>query len=200
MTEHVLTEETVRDCIDKLIELPVHRHFPGYLCLVREAEQRGRTTNLNFEYTEFFNEFFRIADGDKPYFVPFKQAEDPSWSTLRFNENVAGTYAQSSLRDTSPLIEVVNADGSGQDTIWSIVDEHWIVVRTRLCNSTRIPVEALAGFLFRDYAFSAHEPDENTLIDTFCEEFYYGRTSDDFKHLYETGAMDINTEDFREYE
>ncbi|APE95415.1 hypothetical protein HSR6_0962 [Halodesulfurarchaeum formicicum] len=58
----------------------------------------------------------------------------------------------------------------------------------------------MAGFLFRDYTFSAHAPDGNTLVDAFCEEFYYGRASDEFQHLYEMGAVDLGSEDFREHE
>jgi hypothetical protein len=200
MTEYVLTKEAVRDCIDELVKLPAHRHFPGYLCLVREAGRGGRTTGLDFNYNEFFDAFFRVADGDKPYFVPFKEADDPNWPTLRFNENVAGTYAPSSLRDTSPLRDVANVDGSGHGATWSLVDEHWIPACTHFCNSTRVSVEALAGFLFRDYAFSAHAPDGNTLVDAFCEEFYYGRASDEFQHLYEMGAVEFGSEDFREHE
>lgn len=200
MAKHVLTPEAVRSCINELVSLPIHRHFPGYLCLVRESGRQGQTHKLNFEYTNFFNSFFRVADRNKPYFVPFKRADNPAWSALRFNENVAGTYAPSSLRDTSPLFEVSVVDGSGHSATWSLYDEHWIPAYEHFSDNTRIPVEALAGFLFRNYAFTASSPDQNTLVNAFCEEFYYGRVSDEFQRLYSIGEFNINSEDFNRYE
>jgi hypothetical protein len=198
MTEYVLTTDTVQDCIDRLVALPIHRHLPGYLCLRREAGRKDMDAGLDFEYTKFFENYFRVADGDKPYFVPFTQAENPDWAALRFNNNVAGTYAQSSLRSTSPLYEVAYDEGEGYGVTWSLHDEHWILARTHLCDSEPIPVEALSAFLFRDYAFSAHTPNAETLVDAFCEDFYYGRASDEFQHLYETGTIDITPDNFTE--
>jgi len=201
MTEYVLTTDAVRRCIDELIELSVHRHFPGYLCLVQEADRRGRDTGLEFEYNDFFDAFFKVAgDGDKPYFVPFREHGTEHMSTLRFNRNVAGTYAPSSLRDTSPLREVAAVEGERQNAAWTLADEHWILARTHFCNSESIPVEALAGFLFRDYALSAQNPNSETLVDAFCEEFYYGRASDEFQHLYDMGEFEVSAEDFTEHE
>jgi len=201
MTEYVLTADTVRNCTDELVDLPIHRHFPGYLCLVREAGRDGRITGLNFRYHEFFDEFFKIAeDGDKPYFVPFTKANNVSWATLRFNRNVSGTYAPSSLRETSPLRQSASIEGSGHSATWTLAEEHWIMARTHFCGGEMLPVEALAGFLLRDYAMSAQTPNGETLIDAFCEEFFYGRASDGFQHLYETGSFEVTPEDFVEYE
>ena len=201
MIEYVLTTDAVRRCINELVELPVHRHFPGYLCLVREADRRGGDAGLDFEYNEFFDSFFKVAeDGDKPYFVPFREHGTKNWSTLRFNQNVAGTYAPSSLRETSPLRDVASVEGKGRNATWTLTEEHWILARTHFCNGEAVPVEALAGFLFRDYALSAETPNAETLIDVFCEEFYHGRESDVFQHLYSTGEFAVSTEDFIEHE
>lgn len=199
MTECVLTTDAVRHCIDELVELPVHRHFPGYLCNVREAGSRGNDAGLEFEYTQFFEAFFKgAAGGDKPYIVPFRAHGTDDWSTLQFNRNVGGTCAPLSRRNTSPLCDVATVEGERQNATWTLADGHWILARTHFPNSAQVPVEALAGFLFRDYALSTQTPTGETLVDKFCEEFYYGRESKAFQHLYSTSEFEIATEDFNE--
>lgn len=199
MTEYVLTREAIQDTIEELIDLPVHPHFPGYLCLIQESNRLSQLSGLGFDYFKFFNTYLKISDQNPPYFVPFNQAENPDWSALRFNENVSGTYAPSSLRETSPLRQVAKIEGSGHSTNWSLVDQHWEIAREALCRDQKVPVELLAAFLFRDYSFSAQNPNSETLVGAFCEEFYYGRASDAFQHLYDVGSYEFTAEDFTEW-
>jgi hypothetical protein len=86
----------------RLREQKIHPNFAGYLCLKRTAARDGRTTDLRPDFKAFFDTFLRVSGGseDRPYLKPF-----PSDVKLWFNPNVAGSFAPSSLRPTSPFFE-----------------------------------------------------------------------------------------------
>lgn len=197
MTQHVLTVDAVRESFWDLVDLPIHRLFPGYLCLRREAGQEGRTSDLNFDYNEFFDGFFKMRSGKKPYLVPFT-VENTSETELWFNKNVAGTYAPSSLRTTTPLLQVMNFEKDGRISRWKLLENHAELAREHLCNGEYIPVEALAAYLFRDHGFEVEQPSADTLVQAFCEEFVYDPDDDEFTDLYSTGTTSITNEDFLE--
>jgi len=92
MTRYVLKPEVVRDCLHRLIDAPIHRMFPGYLCLQQQSGLDNRKTGLSFPYNEFFDDYLRVGedDSDKPYFVPFNShryvesnSSRISWQKLR---------------------------------------------------------------------------------------------------------------------
>lgn len=204
MTRYVLRPEVVRDCLHRLIDEPIHRMFPGYLCLQQQAAQANRTTGLSFPYNEFFDDYLRVRDdSDRPYFVPFTQAENPSKAELWNNKNVAGTYAPSSLRSTAPLMQIAEVEEGGHNSKWGIAEHHWELARHNLCDDTQVPVESLAAYLLRDYAIEvddADEPSAYTLVETFTEEFGYEFGGDAFSHLYRTSDSEISQESFAGYD
>lgn len=202
MTTHVLAPTVVQDCLHRLIKKPIHRLFPGYLCLHQQAALEGRTTGISFPYNDFFDDYFRIkgSDADKPYYVPFTQAENPSLESLWFNHNVAGTYAPSSIRPTAPLMEIAELEEGGRDSKWGLKDNHWKLARLHLCDGEQIPAESLAAFLFRDYGFVDDEPSAYTLIETFTSEFGYELGGEAFSHLYRTGDSKITEDDFEQHD
>jgi hypothetical protein len=196
MSHYVLKPSVVENCLRRLVDASVHRLFPGYLCLHQQAGLHGRTTDLPFPYTEFFDAYFRVRDGDKPYFVPFKQTRDPDDSAFWFNSNVAGTYAPSSLRMNSPLLQVVNIEETGHNSRWGLTDDHWKLAKHHLAGGEPVPVESLAAFLLRDYALEVEEPSAYDLVAAFAEEFHYEMGSREFTTLYKTGDSNISTESF----
>lgn len=197
MTQYVLKPEVVRDCLHRLIDEPIHRMFPGYLCLQQQATQENRTSGLSFPYNEFFDDYLRVRDdSDRPYFVPFTQAENPSLGELWNNKNVAGTYAPSSLRSTAPLMKIAEIEEGGHNSKWAIEDRHWELARHNMCEGDQVPVESLAAYLLRDYAFEADEPSAYTLVETFNEEFGYEFGGEPFSHLYRTSDSDIEASSF----
>lgn len=200
MTRYVLKPSVVKDCFWRLVEAPIHRLFPGYLCLQQQAGIEGRTTGLSFPYNEFFNSYFEVLDGNKPYLVPFTQAKNVSDSSLWLNSNVAGTYAPSSLRSTSPLMQVATLEEGGHNSKWGLNTEHWKLARLEICDGEPVPVESLAAYLFRDFAFETNEPSAYTMVRAFTDEFGYDLGGSAFAHLYETGDSDITEEAFIEYE
>lgn len=202
MTRYVLKSEVVQDCLHRLIGESIHRMFPGYLCLQQQAGLENRTTGLSFPYNEFFDDYLRIedADPDKPYFVPFTQSGEPSLDTLWNNKNVAGTYAPSSLRPTAPLMKIIEIEESGYNSKWGIEDRHWQLARHHLCSGNQIPVESLATYLLRDYAFEVDEPSAFTLVETFTEEFGYEFGGKAFSHLYRTSDSNISENSFEKHD
>lgn len=201
MTQYVLEPEVVRTCLHRLIDEPIHRMFPGYLCLQQQAAQENRIAGLSFPYIDFFDDYLRVRDdSDRPYYVPFTQAQNPSLGELWNNKNVAGTYAPSSLRSTAPLIQIAEIEEGGHNSKWAIREHHWELARHNLCEDTQVPVESLAAYLLRDYAFEVEEPSAYTLVETFNEEFGYEFGGEAFSHLYRTGDSEIGQNSFRKYE
>jgi hypothetical protein len=158
--------------------------------------------NLNFPYNEFFDDYFRIKrdESDTPYFVPFNESETDSIDLMWFNQNVAGTYAPSSVRSTSPLLKIAEIEQSGHNSKWALTDEHWKLARHELADGSKIPVESLAAFLFRDYAFTSDDPSAFTVVEAFVEEFGYELGGRDFTHLYKTGDSNITKDSFDKYD
>lgn len=196
MPEYILNPEVVRTCMRRLIEASIHRMYPGYLCLTQQASQSGRTENLPFPYFDFFDAYLRVRDGEKPYLIPFTQAENPDDASLWLNANISGTYAPSSLRSTAALLQVAEIQEGGYNAKWRLKDDHWRLARHHLCGGDQLPVESLAVFLFRDYSFQVEEPDAYTLVSTFAEEFGYEMSSEQFTQLYESGDSAITPESF----
>lgn len=200
MPSYVLDTATVKDCMWRLVESRIHRHFAGYLCLKQQSSWDGRTTSLSFPYFDFFNSYFKVGDGMKPYVVPLTHLEDPDPRELWYNENVSGTYAPSSLRSTAPLLKVAEIEEGGHNAKWGLKEDHWRLARHNLCNGGQIPVESLAAYLFRDYAIKTDDPNAYTLVSAFADEFGYDLTSEEFTHLYETGDSEITEATFELYE
>jgi hypothetical protein len=199
MNKYVLKQEVVNDCLHRLIDQPIHRLYAGYLCLQQQSSLAGRNDNLRFPYTDFFDAYFRIRDSDKPYYVPFTQAKSPDKAELWFNSNVAGTYAASSLRSTSPLLKVAEIEEAGHDSRWRLQEEHWKLARHYTLDNEHVPVESLAAYLYRDYAIETDEPSAYQLVTTFAEDFGYNLNGSKFSHLYETGDSDISSDSFKKY-
>lgn len=197
MPEYILDVDVIRESFWELVDMDVHRLFPGYLCLRREAGIEGRLDDLDFDYNEFFDRFFEMRSGKKPYLVPFT-VDDFEETELWFNKNVAGTYAPSSLRTTTPLLKIGEFEKDGRKSRWKLYENHAELAKEHMYNDQKIPVELLSAFLFRDFGFEVDDPSADTLVEAFCEEFRYDRNDQDFTQLYSTGESDIETQDFIE--
>ncbi|PSQ55995.1 hypothetical protein BRD22_07585 [Halobacteriales archaeon SW_8_68_21] len=139
-----------------LSEESIHRHFAGYLGVKRTCEVEGTHQNVSFDYNGFFDSFFKVRDDDAPYLLPFDTSEINDRSDFWFNENVAGSYSTSSIRDDKPFAEVVEYGGSYSDRWWRLVDDHLTISRREMLEA-KVPVEPLAGFLYRDFAVEVEE-------------------------------------------
>lgn len=211
MPQFVLKPEVVKSCLWDLAERPTHRHFPGYLTIVRTAHLTGATTELNPDFRGFHDAFLRVRNytdyylgGHKadeetpPYLNPFGPGTDPDPDKLWLNPNVAGTYAPSSVRSGVAFTDVVEVDGSGSSATYSLADDHAEGAFESFCNEQKLPLGALSCFLYRDFAVEKPQTDRYTNI--FLHEFGYktkgGQAEiDGFDTLYTSSGIEWDDED-----
>lgn len=195
MAQFVVKPQIVADCLEELRNQRIHNNFAGYLCVKRTAFREGRTDNLQVNFKEFFDTFFRVEDApsDKPYAMPFWDSP-PSAANKWFNDNVAGSYAPSSLRSGSPFRKVINVEGSRRaaDIRYSLLDNDAQLALRHLLYNTKVPALSLATFLYRDFAISVDDsevPTSHAMVQVFQTEFGFIDESldyigDDFETLF----------------
>jgi hypothetical protein len=171
----VVRPEVVNESVAELVGLSLHQHFAGYLCLLRTAAAVDRPNELRPDFTEFFDTFLRVPNAPPKllYLRPFTRgaSREGVWS----NENVAGSYASSSLREYGPFRKVVEVTGGGSQTLYSLREGHTQLALEHLAFGHRVPAVPLVIFLYRNFAFEPDgEPSLGMLVDIFKYEFGYG--------------------------
>jgi len=163
----------VRRAIDNLVGARTNPVTPGYLCVLEAAGKAGRTNELRPRFRRFFDRYLRVADAPerKPYLVPFGRTG--TGEALLFNQNVAGSYAPSSIRDVNPLYDVLEISASGT---YTLLKDHAEAVRERILPRP-LPFCATACFLYRDYGF-APEPTPEDLLKQLEESFGFALGDD----------------------
>ena len=167
---HVVRTRIVAQCLSRLREQKTHTFFTGYLYLQWRASQLRRLEDLRPDFVQFFKRFFFVDDHPlgAPYIKPFTE-QKASNKNLWLNENVAGSYAPSSLRAGQPFRKVVNIEGK----TYSLPPDHARRAFEHLLYSTPIQVADLAVVLYRDFGLLGDSPTIEYLIDIFNFEFGY---------------------------
>ena len=175
----------------------IHTLFPGYLCLQRQTAILNRLDNLQPDFRGFYNQFLRVGNSPLgfPYIKPFIE-RNPNDKNLWLNENVAGSYAPSSLRSGQPFRQVVRVEKKE----YSLPKDHSAKAFKHLLFNNRISVIDLAILLYRDYGFVSDAFSILDLIEVFSYEFGYSNQgnvefSNDFSTLYslkEASAWDVD--------
>jgi len=181
----VIRKRIVANSLARLREQKTHTLFAGYLYLQQRATQLGRLNDLQPDFLSFFKKFYFVGNHPlgAPYIKPFTE-QKPSSKNLWLNENVAGSYAPSSLRPNQPFRKVVLIEGRK----YSLPSDHAQRAYQYLLYNKRIQVADLATFLYRDFGF--RDPFTiNDLIDIFAYEFGYAnepgaRINADFQKLF----------------
>lgn len=188
MPQTVVNPERARDALTRLRDARIHPNFIAYLCLKRAAATYGRDSDLPLDAREFHRTFLSVPDADPeyPYIRPFSDVA-PSPANAWLNPNVAGSFARSSFRTT--FFKVVNSEGEGRQTRYSLRPRHWELARTHLTNDRQVSAIDLAVFLYRDYALTESPTDVTDWVRVFREEFDYPELTnpaadEEFKHLY----------------
>jgi hypothetical protein len=169
----VPTIASVRRAIRELVEARANPVTPGYLCVLEAATKAGRMNDLRPRFRLFFDRYLRIAEAPekKPYLVPFGRTG--TGEALLFNQNVAGSYAPSSIRDVNPLYDVLEISAAGT---YTLLGGHAEAVRERILPRA-LPFCATACFLYRDYGF-ASVPTPDDLLDQLNEDFGFALGQD----------------------
>jgi hypothetical protein len=162
--------KTVAACLSELRSKRIHEHFAGYLCLVEAAHMAKKTENLSPNFKGFHDRFLRVEDGpiDKPYIKPFI-SKKASVSNRWLNDNIAGSYAPSSIR--AVLAKVVAIDQ--ENGTYTLKNNHAELALSELLYGSRINIHVLAAFLFRDYSFESAEPSILVVTNSFAADFGY---------------------------
>lgn len=169
-----------------LREQQTHTLFAGYLYLQKLSAELGRLDNLEPDFLSFFKKFFLVANHPlgTPYIKLFTE-QKPSDKNLWLNQNVAGSYAPSSLRAGQAFRKVVDIQGRK----YSLPADHAERAFKHLLYSTPVRIVDLAIVLYRDFGVHDDSADTSDLLDIFAYEFGYsdepnGKVNTDFQTLY----------------
>ncbi|HEY1570913.1 MAG TPA: hypothetical protein VGG05_06190, partial [Pseudonocardiaceae bacterium] len=99
---HVLTLAAVKAGIETLQDQRIHEQFPAYLHIRQRGLAVGSLNDIEPVWREV-GALLRMPGGPptKPHYRPFSSRNRRDPSGYWFNENLAGSYAPSSLRATS---------------------------------------------------------------------------------------------------
>lgn len=175
MTPLVIRPFIVARALTHLREQKTHPLFAGYLYLQQRAVELGRLNDLRPEFLQFYKRFFEVPNHPlgTPYIKIFTE-QQPSERNLWLNENVAGSYAPSSLRPNQPFRKVVHIEGRE----YSLSDDHAERANEHLLYGKPIQVAHLAAVLYRDYGFLKETFSIQDLISVFAYEFGYADKCD----------------------
>jgi len=197
---YVIRKQIVAQCLSRLRERKTHTLFPGYLYLQQRAAQLGRLEDVQPDFLAFFKQFFLVGNHPlgAPYIKPFTE-QKPSAKNLWLNENVAGSYAPSSLRSGQPFRRVVEIQGRK----YSLPPDHARRAFEHLLYSVPVQVTDLAVILYRDYGLLGDSLTIKDLIGIFAYEFGYSnrpadRPNEDFSTLFSFESTTTWREDWLE--
>lgn len=166
----VIRKEIVARSLARLREQKTHTLFAGYLCLQYRATEFRQLNGLKPDFLSFYKRFFQVANHPlgTPYIKVFTE-QRASERNLWLNENVAGSYAPSSLRPNQPFRKVVIIEKNN----YSLPADHSALALRHLLYSLPVQVADLAVVLYRDYGLLDEPITIEDLIGIFAYEFGY---------------------------
>jgi hypothetical protein len=213
-TQYVLKPEVVQSCVSEISSRTINSVFAGYLGVKRAYAKNGEDSTeydassegVQFDLHEYFNRYYRVDGRSDAHFVPFTEKNGALEKNL-WLKHAPGTYTPSSA---PPSFEkVVEITGSRSDAKYKLKEDHWETVLNEFCDGMRIPVDAVAGFLYRDFALEVEEADDDEdgdddgeepsvdlLLEAFRGEFGYEEDGEEYTDLYEEGTLGIDKESF----
>ena len=182
-----IRKQIVAQSLHRLREQKTHTLFAGYIYLQQRASQLARLRDLQPEFLPFFKQFFEVGNHPlgAPYIKLFTE-QKASNKNLWLNENIAGSYAPSSLRLGQPFRKVVKIEGK----TFSLPPDHAERAFEHLLYSTPIQVADLAVVLYRDFGLLDDSISIQDIINIFAYEFGYSsdeqeaKPNKDFHTLY----------------
>lgn len=176
LSGYVLTLDAVRRAITTLQPITIHETFPVYLHLRRQASVLGRFEDLEPDWQGEPHRWMAIPGGPprKPHFRPFT-SRGSSLNAFWMNDNLAGSYAPSSLRDKRRLYVGANDEYHLPAHPDGTPDPQPILGGVLL--GKPVPAWAVAAFIFRNRLFipgdvlAITEPGWNDLLAVFEDYF-----------------------------
>ncbi|MEM7066820.1 MAG: hypothetical protein AAF572_27105 [Cyanobacteria bacterium P01_B01_bin.77] len=189
LTKYYFRVDAVKRSIEILSQRQSHDHFPGYLALLSK-NRNGKNNRMQVsDIEEFFHKYLTVegAPDQRPYLQPFRSR---GTKVVLLNRNLQGSYAPSSIREGSPfskVVDLVTQDSTGRKlnkVEYRLAPDHSDIALADLLKGERVPIIALAVFLFRDYGVYLEEPSKAELVEAFSLEFDLGIDSEVFKTLF----------------
>jgi hypothetical protein len=192
--------DVVQAALHRLRASDIHSHFAGYLCVKRACQSHPDAPVFSSEFKPFFDTYLAVPGGPpgKPYVRVFTGG-NPNGSNW-INDNVAGSYAPSSIRPNKPLGQVINVVGERNNATYQLVEDSATVASQHLLNGTRISALDLAIFLYRDFSFD-EAAGAAELVEIFAGEFGFSSSiphqKSDFDKLFHLHDVQmLNTDIF----
>ncbi|NCC61911.1 MAG: hypothetical protein EOM12_13450 [Verrucomicrobiae bacterium] len=196
----VIRKQVVARALSRLREQKTHTLFPGYLYLQQRSAQLNRLEDLQPDFAAFFGQYLHVKNNPlgTPYIKLFTE-QKASPMNLWLNENVAGSYAPSSLRSGHPFRKVVKITGRK----YSLPVNHAQLAFEHLLYSNPVQVADLSAVLYRDYGLNDDVVSIRDVIDVFIYEFGYSNAhgsepNENFELLYSFGTAQDWEEDWLE--
>lgn len=169
--EWCLTEEAVREATAVLTSRPIHQQFVLYLQLRRAAVESRRFDRLPQDNDEI-HRWLSVPGGPpgKPHYRPFVNTRQPQPSAFWMNPNLAGSYAQSSLRPDARAL-FIGGDGAFRLPTYEDGSPDPTPIFDTLLDGHPVPAWAVAAFLFRNRSFSVEPRDARPEVDSLLEAF-----------------------------
>lgn len=170
------------ESVEVLLGQSIHQWFPGYLHLKRQSMLQGTSVGVEPNFAELHDVLY-VPGGPakKPHLRPFwKGARNAHQEWM--GENLAGSYAPSSIREA--VQKVLDVDAQRR---YVFKDDHAQLALETFLEGQRVPALPLAAFLFRDYGIASRlESDVATLIAIFKREYgYTGSATNEFDLLFD---------------
>lgn len=181
-TTWVIPVGRVRESVDALLGRDAHTFFLAYLLLRKAAATTGSSLGLSIDFAEM-GVLLDVPGGPqgKPYLRPFWEGKRNAFQEWK-GPNLPGSYSPSSVRTSQLAVVEITADRR-----FNLRNRHWEPALKHLLFNQRVPVLALAGFLFRNRGFvEIADPDVDEIMTAFRTEYGYGLEDDDeYVHLFD---------------
>ncbi len=178
----VLTIDAVRWGIGQLQARRVHPFFLAYLHLRKWGQQTGSMSGIQPHWNEL-TPHWRMAGGPpgRPYYRPLTEYKVQDPANYWMNQNVAGSFAPSSIRVAARQVVETADDG------YKLKVNHATLAVEHLLFGEPLSAIAFAAYWYRDYGFTPGLDSgigPNDLASGFADDFGFDSTDSDFDTLF----------------
>jgi hypothetical protein len=183
---YVLTVEAVKWSIRELQRTRIHPHFLAYLQLRRRAQDTALGEAIEPRWSEL-RPLLVLPGGPpkKPNYRPLWNNVDNDGSVYWFNDNLAGSYATSSIRNTAGFLV--------RDKSFVLPSDHAEQALAALLYGSKASAVALGAYFLRNYGFRTPHvfPDDGEVIEGFRKWFRF-ESSTEFSLLFDTDQVTVD--------
>ena len=180
---YIFPLDAVKRAAVELLQNPTHEHVPGYLAIMRAQADGSGLPARSSDIAAVYDRYLRVegAPEAQPYLRPFMSRGK---GLKLSNRNVAGSYAVSNRRADGPFFQVVDVTGDRRNTEYRLNKDHADLAMTHLLQGNKLPITALAVFMYRDYGLRLVTPDIYSVVTLFRTEFGLSETVDGQKKAF----------------